>query len=772
MSNAIPVLAQSFPPTLTPTEHKPDPSPLSTNTVFLSVNLNGNQDADLVPFTERKGELYLSKEHAAQLGFSADFLNSISASTPLSQYPDVKNDYNRGLQSIAITAPFSALNLPTSMVGASRGARTAASASPGLVLNYDLYSSYDNQNNANLSGFAQLRAFNDLGVLSNSYLFSEQRLQGQPGWQSSLIRTDTTLEHSWQDKELTLRLGDTLTNGLAWTRQTRLGGFQISRNFALQPYQSTTPIPAYFGSAALPSAVELYVNGIQQYNGKVPAGPFQLNAMPTVNGAGQAQVVLTDALGRRTSIDFSYYNASKLLREGLTDWSFETGYVRQNYGFQSFQYASDPMASGTIRHGFTNWLTTEGHLEGSKGVAVGGLGAAVNIGNLGVISASYARSKALGASGEQYSLGYQVQRGPFNAGFNTQRSIGAFSDVAGLYGGAPILRNDSAYLGFSAGEIGSFSLNYALLQQASQPRYRYAGASWTRSFGHGVSVSLSATQNLDDHSDRSVYLSFNFSLGKNISAYTSAVRTQGANTYTAGASHSASGDEWGWSVQAQKADPQAATANGQVSKQFQYLDFGAGVSSAGASQYGYASASGSLVAMGGGVFAARRIYDGFAVVSTDGVSNVPIKSQNRLVGDTNSSGLLLVPSLQSYQDNKISMDPVNLPVNMRISRINTNVVPRFGSGVMVKFKMETVRAASLILHGPDGKVVPMGGQAFLNHGQEPAGWVGYDGRLYLEGLKEDNYLSIKGEGLNCSLHFPYQAKADTIPEIGPLLCKP
>ncbi|TCT04459.1 outer membrane usher protein [Paralcaligenes ureilyticus] len=772
MGNAVTATAQAFPPALAPTEQKPDSVTVVANTVFLSVKLNGNQDADLVPFTERDGELYLSRESATQLGFSADFLNSVAATTPLSKYPDVKIDYNRGLQSINMTAPFSVLSLSTAVVGAPSEARTVASASPGLMLNYDLYSSYTNQNDANLSGFLQLRAFNNFGVLSDSYLVSEQRLHGQPGWQRSAVRLDTTLEHSLQDKEVTFRLGDTVTNGLSWTRQTRLGGFQISRNFALQPYQNTTPLPAYFGQATLPSAVQLYVNGIQQYNGNVPAGPFELNAMPTVNGAGQAQVVLVDALGRRTSVDFSYYNASKLLRKGLTDWSFETGYVRQNYGIQSFDYGHDPMVSGTIRHGFTNWFTGEGHVEGSKGVVSGGLGASANVGTLGVVSASWAQSKALGVKGGQYSLGYQVQRGPFNAGFNTQRSVGSFNDVASLYGGSPVVRNDSAYVGFSAGRLGNFSLNYALLQQADQPRYRYGGASWSRTFDHGISVSLSANQNLDVRSDRTIYLSVNFSLGKNVSAYTSAVRAQGSDTYTAGASHSASNGGWGWSVQAQKADQQGATANGQVNKQFQYLDFGAGISSAGANQYGYASASGSLVMMGGGVFATRRIYDGFAVVSTDGVPGVPIKNQNRVVGDTNGSGLLLVPSLQSYQHNKISVDPTNLPVNMRIGRVNADVVPRYGSGVNVKFTLETVHAASLILHGPDGKVVPMGEQAFLNHGKEPAGWVGYDGRLYLEGLKENNYLSIQGEDINCTLRFPYKAKADTVPEMGPLLCKP
>lgn len=59
-----------------------------------------------------------------------------------------------------------------------------------------------------------------------------------------------------------------------------LGGLQIGSNFDLQPYMTTTPLPAFFGSATLPSAVELYVNGLKQYSGEVPAGPFELNTAP------------------------------------------------------------------------------------------------------------------------------------------------------------------------------------------------------------------------------------------------------------------------------------------------------------------------------------------------------------------------------------------------------------------------------------------------------------------------------------------------------------
>lgn len=765
------VVAQPLPPESPDTQQTGEPSLENNNTVFLSATVNGNPNADLTPFTDCGGQLYLSRASAVQLGFSNEFLKNIPPNTPLATYPGVVTDYNRGMQSVAITAPFSILDVSTTVVGRQDAMRTVAQASPGVMLNYDLYSSYTNKNDLALSSFAELRAFNDFGVLSTSYLLQGQHQHDQAGWQRTTVRLDSTLEHSLQESQITFRLGDTLTNGVSWSRQTRIGGFQVGRNFALQPYQTTAPLPAYFGTAALPSAVELYINGMQQYNGRVPAGPFQLNAMPSINGAGQAQVVLTDALGRRTLVNFPFYNTAQLLRQGLTDWSFETGYVRSNYGYQSFDYSREPMASGTIRHGFSNFLTGESHLEGSKGIVSGGIGAIATVGLLGTVSASWAQSRAQGEKGSQYTVGYQLQRGIFSLGANTQRSTGNYRDVASTYGGAPTQRNDSAYAGVDTGKFGNFSMNYAYLRQADQPRYRYGGVSWSRAFDHGVMLSLSANQNLDDRGDRSVYLSLTFNWDKGISAYSSAVRAKGASTYSAGVSRSApNADGWNWNLQAQKADQQTISASGQASKRTQYVDFNAGINSAGASQNAYAGASGSVVAMGGGVFASRRIYDGFAVVSTDGVPNVPIKNQNRPAGDTNSQGLLLVPGLQAYEKNKISIDPTNLPVDMRIEHINKDAVPRRGSGLNVIFAMERVHAATLILKHPDGRNIPMGAQAFLNGNQQSVGWVGYDGRLYLEGLKADNQLLVRNEGADCTVQFSYSAKADSLPEIGPLAC--
>ncbi len=161
-------------------------------------------------------------------------------------------------------------------------------------------------------------------------------------------RLDTTWTRSFVDSTSVLRVGDSITGNLPWSRATRFGGIQLQRDFALQPDLITFPIPQFLGQAAVPSTVDLYVNGLRRYSGETPAGPFQLGTVPIVNGAGNAQVVVTDALGRQTTFDFPFYTTSQLLRPGLDDYSLELGFVRENYGVSSFDYASDPTVSARL----------------------------------------------------------------------------------------------------------------------------------------------------------------------------------------------------------------------------------------------------------------------------------------------------------------------------------------------------------------------------------------------------------------------------------------
>src|SRR5690606_6325299 len=150
-----------------------------------------------------------------------------------------------------------------------------------------------------------------------------------------------------------------------------------------QPYRVTTPLPTFLGEVAVPSEVDLYINGVRQYSGELPVGPFQLATSPNFNGLGNAQLVVTDAFGAVRTIEFPFYAAQDLLAEGLSDWSVAAGVVREDYGLESFSYASQPVASGNIRFGASDSLTLETHAEGGDNLRNAGAGAVWALGRAG-----------------------------------------------------------------------------------------------------------------------------------------------------------------------------------------------------------------------------------------------------------------------------------------------------------------------------------------------------------------------------------------------------
>jgi outer membrane usher protein len=199
-----------------------------------------------------------------------------------------------------------------------------------------------------------------------------------------------------------------------------------------------------------------------------------------------------------------------------------------------------------------------------------------------------------------------------------------------------------------------------------------------------------------------------------------------------------------------------------------------GAASFAGSSYGYASASGALVLMNGGLFATRDISDGFAVVSTDGLVGVPVKLENRLVGTTDADGRLLVTRLNAWQYNRIGIDPMDLPANVRVRETEQNVTPSDRAGALVHFALHPVRAALLVVHDARGRPLPMGSRAMALGDGAPAtqAIVGYDGELYLDDLRTLNRLRIRlpEGGAACELRFELLPTADGIQRIGPLSC--
>lgn len=750
--------------------------------LYLSVTLNGVQAAQITRFEKSSFGLSASAATLRELGLRWPGSESATGKLPLSLLPGLVAAYDSAGQQVSITVPVSLLDrLPLRLSSGLEPPTGIAPQSrlPALLFNYDLFAQ-------NAGGASTLSSFNELrlsgvgpGVWSHSMVtrFSE----GAGAARRDHVRLDTSWQHDFPQEMLSVTVGDTLTSALSWSRATRIGGIRVSRNFALQPYRITAPLASFQGEAALPSTVELYINGLRQSSQLVQPGQFQLDSLPSLSGAGLAQMVITDINGQRRSVSFDFYGAPNLLQQGLWDGSVEAGFVRSDYGQRSFAYDREPVASGSARYGLSDDTTVESHAEASGRLRVAGGGAVWRLaGQAGVLSASAAASRAGTGSGHQHSLGYQWSARNHSAALRTQRNSSGWRDIASRFDGASSRGADSFYTGFG-NILGQWGMSYVRQLYAGQAAARYFTLSWSREMPGHSTLGVSMTKNLGAGGDTQAYLSWSMPLEERRSISVTASHQAGGSRLTLDAAQSAPGNGDGWGARVQASTDQAGmSGQAQVTRSLGIGQWTAGVARSGpgipAALYG--SGSGSVLWVGGGLHAMRRVDDAFALVSTDGVADIPVRLENRLIGRTDAKGQLLVPQLNAYQRNQLAIDTLELPADMRAERVTADAVPQGRSGALVRFGLRRVSAVQLSLRDSRGRTLPAGSAVWMDgdgatlpRSEESYTVVGHEGLVYLEDPPANATLHVETAAGPCTVPLP-DLRAPGLTDLGLLICHP
>lgn len=729
--------------------------------LFLEVRINGQETGTVASFTQGPKGLRSQVQNLVDLGLDPQRFGVAGQDAfDLDGVPGLHYSYDAARQRIDLKLDDSLQQ--AQQLSARRllaPARPTQDAGRGLLLNYTLHG--ESGFGTAVNAITELRYFDANGVLANT---GAAVLRGtDPGY----VRYDTTWTRSDADALTSLEIGDVIAPSLSWSRAMRVGGIQWRRNFSLRPDLLTYPVASYGGSAVLPSSVSLYVNGIRQYQSPVVGGPFQVRDIAGFNGAGQATVVTEDTLGRTVTATLPLYVDTRLLEAGLTDYAVTLGAPRRSYGSKSFDYAATPVAMGSLRHGFSDALTLEAHAEAGRGLVNIGAGSLVRLGQAGVVSAS-----AVGSAGRmrggQASLGYQYIAQQFAIDAESLRSTRGYGDLGALDDAPTVRASDRLNLSVALAGGRNAGISFINYKLPDQPAARIVSLSLATQLVYGLQASVSAYRDLNRDDARGMQLTLSFPLGGHAGG-SAAVGSQNGvrttNLSASGAPDFAGG--FGWNVQ------RGTVGDRHYDQaQLQYLGSAGQLSaitqSTGAARATAVELTGALVAMDGAVVPARHVGRGFALVST-GVADVPVLQENRVIGRTDGAGRLLVPDLMPYVRNEIGIDVTALPADTRVASTRESIVPRQSAGVMARFALERYAAATVILHGADGKPLPVGTRVVLEGGSETV--VGYDGIAFVEGLKPANRLVV-GEGAHaCTLPFDYQpAAGGALPTIGPLIC--
>ncbi|MDH4108204.1 MAG: fimbria/pilus outer membrane usher protein [Gammaproteobacteria bacterium] len=741
--------------------------------LIVDLQVNGKQLGDVFVLQDETGGFYVEASLLDQLQIIRPYPDGVEyrgqAYHPLRGFAGASVEYDTLNMSLQVVLPPSLMRLQT--LAMYKNVSPAPSSAAGMYADYDInYQRQARLGYQNLSGLMRANLFGPPGSVSTSILYRSVSNDGpaEIGAGSNGINVlDLTYTRDDPENLRSLRVGDVISEPGSVGRSLRFGGVQFGTNFATQPMLITYPLPSFYGEAAVPTALDIYVNGQLRHRQEVAPGPYVLEDVPVINGAGQLQVVANDALGRQQVFVQDFYLAPSLLKEGLNDYSFGLGALREEYGLENFRYG-DVVGSATWRHGVSNYLTVDAHGEFGGGTTMVGGGSQYLVTAGGILNTGLGLSTGNKGTGAQWLLGFEQNRDVFSYRLRLAGTTQEFATV-GQIGPLPQLQL-FANTGFTLPERGAIGV--ALSHEKFRQKADRTVASLTFSTNLAGRLSLSAfISYIDtDTSEFSAGVRFALPIGEQHSASGGVSRTEiGTVAQAEFLRNLPPGRGYGYRVAAQTGGNRI---NAGLIAQNDFASYTLDIHDSDAGGSGWQlGTQGSIAHLDGMTRATRQIRDAFAVVNVGNYEGVRVYFENQEIGRTDGNGQVFIPGLRPYLRNQIRIEPTDLPLSARIEDLGTEIAPYYRSGVIVNFNVRDAHDAVLRLVLPDGTPLREGAIATMM-GRQDYSPIGSNGRVYLQGIERPSQVTIRWNGSVCDIIVPKPEGSDVLPDLGEFVCVP
>ncbi|MEQ1326160.1 fimbria/pilus outer membrane usher protein [Acinetobacter nosocomialis] len=760
--------------------------------LFLNISINSNPSEDLFSVKQSKdGKLYIRSGDLKTLRVKMDEHIPDSQWVCINELKGIQFKYLENEQSLNLQVPSSMLTgYSVELSGQQTTSSGLLKMKPlnAAILNYSLYHTITNDESI-FSGSAEGIFNSALGNFSSGVLYngSNETSYSHEKW----VRLESKWQYVDPEKVRIYTLGDFVSNSSDWGSSVRLAGFQWSSAYTQRGDIVTSALPQFSGSAALPSTLDLYVNQQKIYSGLVPSGPFDIKQLPFISG-NEVTLVTTDATGQQSITKKPYYFSSKILAKGINEFSVDVGVPRYNYGLYSNDYDDATFASGAIRYGYSNSLTLSGGAEASTdGLSNVGTGFAKNLFGVGVINADLAASQYKDENGYSALVGLEGRISK-NISFNTsyRKVFDNYFDLARVSQIRYLKENQITsepqnYLSYSAlaDEIIRAGINYNFYAgygvyvgynqiKYSDNSYKLLSANLSGSLNKNWGFYSSAYKDYENHKDYGIYFALRYTPSTRTNAITSVSSDSGRLTYRQEvfvlSEPKINSFGWGGYVERdQDAHTNNASIYGSYRARAAYLT--GRYNRIGDNDQVALSATGSLVAAAGRIFAANEIGEGYAVVTNAGPQSQIINGGINL-GTTDKSGRFLIPSLMPYRENHIYLDPSYLPLNWNVKSTDQKTVVGYRQGTLVDFGAHQVISGLVRIVDKNNTPLLPGYSVRINGQQDAV--VGYDGEVFVPNLLRQNKLEVDllDHG-SCQVNFTYNSNQYSTKKLGPYICQ-
>lgn len=574
----------------------------------------------------------------------------------------------------------------------------------------------------------------------------------------------------------TYLLGDFPVSSDVLGSSVLMGGLSMSKNYSVDPYFLRYPSVNLKGQLYAPTQAQVYVNGQLVSTQTLAPGAFALNNLPATVGLGAATVVLRDIYGNTETISQPFFYSNELLEKGLHEYSYNIGYLRQNYGTDSFSYAT-PVVSVFHNYGFTNSFKGGGFFEASPDTINMGPDITFALpGHIGVMETALSVSSAQGKNGGGAFAGYVFQ----SRALTLSASLRALTPEAGSLQTASTadkaLLEASASAGYGTRLLGSFSVGYTL------SRMRFSGdttvytVSYQRTLIKDLFFNCFYTRTLTTGQQTADQITAGLTiyLGRGLTASTGLTAGSGQPPTSQVSIQKSlpAGPGYGFDVTASQA-ASSTSSTGIFNYQNDYGTYQAGWTQNPTGTTYQLSGAGGVGYIDSSLFLSRPITDSFAEVKA-GVPDVRVYYYGNEVGRTDSRGDLMVPQILSFNDNKLEIEKNDIPLEYSIPELSQYINPPFRSGSLVDFKLKKVQAfgGTVILVEKGVKLTPIpGGLTVFARGAELASPVGTDGEFYLENAPPGIWKAEITEGeKECSFDIIVPESKDIFVDLGEQTC--
>ncbi|AWQ20080.1 Outer membrane usher protein HtrE [Pantoea ananatis] len=621
---------------------------------------------------------------------------------------------------------------------------------------------------------------------------------------------------AWVQRALpTLRseagIGELFSNGDLFTAVS-FNGVSLDSDDRMLPDSVRGYAPVVRGVANSNARVTIWQGKQRIYQTTVPPGPFIINDLSPVSYGGDLSVEVQESDGSLHRFSVPYAVLPQSLRPGRTDFNFAAGSVRD--------YSKDnAFTELTVKHGLTNAITLNGGVRlGQRYHAL--LAGGVWASDMGAVGFNSAYSEADLNGGEstqgwRYALSYSRTFQPTNttltfAGYQySTQGYRDLNDVIALNNAETPGRNSitSEYMQRNRLQM---TLNQTLGQwgniyvSGSKQNY-YDGRSRTTQFqvGYGtvlpkniaLNISLSRqysrraystdprmavmAQHADDtfYQDTQLQVSLSVPLGSDAtSPYLALGGTRGSqngSNYNASLSGLSGESGTSYSVNVNRDQQQRdTTLSGSLGKKFSEASVTGTASTSSRFNQMSVNAMGAAVIHSGGVTLGNYLGDTFALVEAKGARRAQVLNSQGT--EIDRFGYALVPSLNPYHYNRISLGTGGSDSQVEIQDSEKIVAPY--AGAMVKVSFRTLRGYPLMLKTRTNRdtTVPMGAD-LLDESGNRVGTFGQGGNAWLRVAKTQGQLkAVWGEGAQSSCLIDYRIpkpKPDAVITYADAVCR-